>query len=686
MIHLLGIVLFSSGVGTAYFLNKKPKVQVADALPTLSTPSKALTQVEQAYSLEKEEASVNHYLRISGITLGVATVGHWLFPPVSLLSMPLLGYVGYPIFAEAHHNLKQRQVHISILDSMGFLIGIGVKLYILSAFAGLIYFTSAKLLFQSRNKTQQQFVDIFSGYTPTVWLLKEGVEVNVPLEQVLQGDRIIVNTGEMIPIDGVIEYGIASIDQHMLTGEAQPAEKTAGEPVFATTLVLAGRVVVRVEKTGMDTVAANITQVLARTDDYIADLQTRSEALANRSVLPTLGVSGVAWIATGPTAMLVVLTSNFSEVMQLNVALSMLNYLRIFSQAGLLIKDGRSLEQLPQVDTVVFDKTGTLTLEQPHVGAIYANASFTEQDVLYYAAAAEYRQTHPIARAILESAHQQNLTLPAIDSAEYKIGYGISVNLDGSRLQVGSRRFMQQVGISLTADFTDIERAAHEQGYSLIYVALGTTLCGVIELHPTVRPEARAVVEGLQKRGLEVHILSGDHAQPVKNLAEVLGVDGYIAETLPEDKSQVIAEMQARGKKVCFVGDGINDAIALKKAAVSVSLQDASTVAMDSAQVVLMNKNLLQLLDAFEVAQRFDRQQKWGITTTVVAPSLVTMGGAIFLGFGVPASLFLYCLSAVAGVGSSMLPLLQENPEKWHSNALQPTKIPSYDASALPKQ
>ena len=337
----------------------------------------------------------------------------------------------------------------------------------------------------------------------------------------------------------------------------------------------------------------------------------------------------------------------------------MLNYLRRAFQEGLLIKDGRSLEQLPKVDTVVFDKTGTLTLEQPHVGRIYPTKDFTEQEVLYYTATAEYRQNHPIAKAVLDAASSNGVELPEIDDAKYSIGYGISVNLDGRMVRVGSARFMSREKITLPKNFDAVEIDAHKEGKSLIYTALDGVLCGVVELCPTVRPEAGQVVRHLRQRGLKVYILSGDHEGPVKNLAAELGVDGYIAETLPEDKARVIEEMQESGKIVCFVGDGINDSIALKKAAVSVSPQDASRVAMDSAQIVLMNKNLGQLLDAFELAARFDFNQKLNINAGTIAPSIICMGGAIFGGFTVAGTLGFYCASIAMGVGSAVYPLLE---------------------------
>ncbi len=607
------------------------------------------------------EMDVDHYLEVSGAGLGLAVAGNLLFPPLGLLSLPIIGYATLMVFEDALHNLKKKKLHISVLDSTAICVGVATGSYVLSGVANIIYIGSLKMLYKTRNNTQRKLGDIFSGYKPVVWLLKDGVEISIPLEKACKDDLIVVNAGEMIPIDGVISDGVAAIDQQMLTGEAQPEEKTIGQRVFAATMVISGRITICVEKAGQETVAASIAAILENTDDYISNLQTRSERLANASVAPTIGVAGVSLLAAGPMSAWIVLSSNFSEVMRLTVPMTMLNYLNIASQNGLFIKDGRSMEQFNKVDTVVFDKTGTLTLDQPHVGAIYPYNGFSESEVLYYTAAAEYRQNHPIAKAVLAAALSRRVELPVIDDAHYTVGYGISVNLNGKLVRVGSRRFMREQDISIPTSFEGTEQVAHAQGYSLIYSAVDEALCGVTELRPTLRREAKQVVRSLQQRGFKVYILSGDHEGAVKNLANELGVDDYFASTLPEHKSLIIEELQQSGRTVCFVGDGINDSIALKKAVVSVSMHDASQIAMDSAQVVLMNKNLTQLLYAFDLAERFDTNQKMGISAGTVIPSVICMGGAMFFGLTITGTLTVYIASVAMGVTSSIFPLLNES-------------------------
>lgn len=343
--------------------------------------------------------------------------------------------------------------------------------------------------------------------------------------------------------------------------------------------------------------------------------------------------------------------------------MSMLNFLHICSQKRILIKDGRSLELLNDIDTIVFDKTGTLTIEQPTVSQITSLNGLSEEQLLIYAAAAEYKQTHPVAKAILTAAAERQLHVPTIDDAHYEIGYGVKVQLVadgevGKTIRVGSERFMALEGISIPADIKAQQTACHTHGYSLVMVAIDAELSGTIELRPTIRPEAKEVVERLQAAGKTVTIISGDHEMPTRQLAEELGIKQYFASTLPENKADLVVQLQQAGKKVCFVGDGINDAIALKKANVSVSLRGATTVATDSAQIVLMNEDLAQLTDLFEVAQEFKTNIDQGFLLTIV-PNLIGIAGTLFLGWGYLTAVLLGSAFWVPQLAHVMRPLYE---------------------------
>ncbi|MBF0288101.1 MAG: heavy metal translocating P-type ATPase [SAR324 cluster bacterium] len=614
--------------------------------------------IDQIESMDEE---TNHYFLVSSAGLGIAVAGVLFSPLLALLSLPITGYTSWPVFKTAYRSIfKERRLSISILDSTAIIVGIGSGYYMLSAFSNFIYFFAARLLNKTKNKTRNSLINIFQEQPTSVWLLKDNVEVSVPIESIQSGDCVVVDTGEIIPVDGIITQGIASIDQHILTGEAQAEEKTVNEKVFATTVVLTGRICICVEKTGKETIAAQIGEILNNTASFEEALQTRGEQIADKTVAPTLGVGALTLVTQGPYIALMALSSNFSEVIRLTTPLNMLNYLHIASQNGILIKDGRSLELLRQVDTIVFDKTGTLTLAQPHVTNIYSCHGLSEVELLAYAAAAEYKQNHPIARAILFAAEKRKISLLRIENAEYTIGHGIQVCSGGKTIRVGSARFILNENIAIPKLIQKLQNKSHEQGNSLVYVAVDNRLGGVLELQPSIRPEAKSIVQALRKNGLTSYIISGDHEQPTQRIAQELEIEHYFAETLPEEKANLIEQLQQEGRSVCFVGDGINDSIALKKATVSISLRGASTVATDTAQIVLMDTTLKQLAYVFELAGKFHNNQKVGIACSTI-PGIICTGGVFFSYLGLPSVLAFYNISAITGVGSAMLPLLQES-------------------------
>jgi Cu2+-exporting ATPase len=323
-----------------------------------------------------------------------------------------------------------------------------------------------------------------------------------------------------------------------------------------------------------------------------------------------------------------------------------------------LVKDGRALEKLHEVDTVVFDKTGTLTLEQPEVSHIHCCANWQETEVLTFAALAEYRQTHPVAKAILTAAEQHGLELTVPDDAAYAVGFGVQVNHQGKTIQVGSQRFMQQAEVAIPTMMETVKAHCQESGNSLIFVAVNGQLAGALELQAQLRPETVNMVRKLHQRGLKLCILSGDHRQPTEHLAKRLGIDDVFAEVLPEGKADKIRELQEAGRTVCFVGDGINDAIALQQADVSVSLRGATSVATDSAQIVLMTQSLQQLDQLFEIAYGFNKNLDQTMRMAYI-PGTVLIGGVFLLHFGMTAALVLYGGGVTAAMSKALSPLRQ---------------------------
>jgi P-type E1-E2 ATPase len=376
--------------------------------------------------------------------------------------------------------------------------------------------------------------------------------------------------------------------------------------------------------------------------------------------VPTLLTSALSLPLVGPYGALAILNAHFKHRMGIVAPISIMNFLNLASQSGILIKDGRTLDLLNQVDTIVFDKTGTLTKEQPYVGSIYTCAAYDANAVLTFAAAAEYKQTHPIAKAILQEARVRQLPLPNINEAEYKVGYGLSVAIGQQLVQVGSDRFMEMTGTVIPAAIRNTLECCYTQGHSLVLVAVDNQLVGAIELCPTMRPEVKTIITQLRQRHhiKSIYIISGDHETPTRRLAQELSIDHYFAKALPENKADIIEQLQHEGKFVCYIGDGINDSIALKKSQVSVSLRGASTVATDTAQIVLMDESLKQFVDLFDLAQEFDGNMRTSFMCLFI-PTLVGIGGVFFMSFGLVHTMILTSVGLSGGMLNAMVPLLK---------------------------
>jgi len=613
--------------------------------------------------IQEAEKTVDRYLQVAAASVAAATLGTLFFPPLKLVSGGIILYAAWPAFKGAVSDLFQkRKITVRHLDSVSLIGLIAGGYFLICSLTVTIFHASAKMMLKTEDRSRLLLANMFGEQPLTVWVIVDGREVEIPFEQLAAGATLVIRAGQMIPIDGVVTAGTASVDQHVLTGEAQPAEKQPGDKVFAATVVLAGRIEVGVEKTGAETAAAQIRNVLANTTDFRNAIQARWRDVADRSVLPTLGLAGLGLYFLGPASGLAVVNSNYVAVMKVASPLAMLNFLQRASLAGILIKDGRALEAISKIDTVVFDKTGTLTETQPQVGEIYTWGDTSTDEVLTYAAAVEARQSHPIAAAIVLAARQRNLARPDLENARYEMGYGIQARSNGRLIRVGSARYMAMEGLPLPPDFEDRRAKLQEQGASVVFVAFNDKLAGAIELRPTLRPEAKQVIEELTARGLTVYIISGDHVAPTRALASELGVDHFLAEVLPQDKSAKVALLQKEGRRVCFVGDGINDAIALKTASVSVSLRGASTLATDTAQIILMDESLRQLAQLFEIGTEYNANLKTLMSTTF-GPGLISLASVFLLGAGNGTALTLFNLSMIAGLVNGIWPALQQQGE-----------------------
>ena len=631
-------------------------------------------------SIEKERLKANRRMGLAIVAALLALLGG-IYPVFSIFGALGVLYLSRRMFVRTWKDFKLKHYLSANLVGLAMTMGmLASGQLVLAAFAGVMGSFFAKIIDKVEGGAQRQLINTFVEHPQQVWVLTDGVEIQLDFNAVQVDDVVVVNAGEVIPVDGTIHSGEASIDQHILTGESRPVEAATGDKVFASTLLLSGRINIRVTTAGKTTFAAKIGQLLNYTQSYKDTLITRGRKISDRFIPFTVGLSAVTLPLLGLNSATAVLWSGTGAAMGILGPVSSLVYSQILAHHGILIKDGRALESLRQVNTIIFDKTGTLTLEQPTVAIIHSFGEHSADTVLTYAAAAEYRQSHPIAKAILDKASEQRLELPESDEASYQVGYGIKVMVNGQVIRVGSSRFLQQQDICLPENIESIQRQAETNSHSLIYVSIDRHLAGILEMQPTIRPEAASVIRYLKQRGFKLAIISGDYEEPTRRMAETLGIENYFSETLPQHKAGLVKQLREEGDFVCFIGDGINDAIALKSAQLSISLKGASTAAIDTAEIIFMDGTLQHLELLFRFMDEFEGTMEKNFITSIV-PGILSIGGIYFLHFGVAAAMGLTYLGCFTGLGHSLLPLVKYQEAIWPPVPDKPSYFTTPDAS-----
>lgn len=653
---ILTLTLIGMGVGAWKSLQSK-KI----------SSHKSILKVEKEASLDtklsKDLEEVTTYQDISLVALTLTGLGAVVYAPLTLFAMPFLGYNLFQVAKQTYITIvKKNQIMLGVFEFISMFGGFITGYYFISSFAFFMYFSILKLILKTERSAHVDFSNIFSSLPQKVWLLKGSVELEVSLESLQKNDTIVIRAGEVIATDGIIVAGEGTFNESMLTGESQSIEKTKEDKVFASTLLLSGWVHVKVTKQGIDSTTGQIVQVLKNVAKNKTHLQSRGDKIVNEGAGVSMLSSALALPLLGLDTALALTYSGFGYQMRIASPLTMLNYIRIASSHGILIKDGRALEKLLEVNTIIFDKTGTLTTEIPLVTKVLSCSQLSKQELLQYASSAEQRQTHPIAKAILYKANEDRIINYKVENSNYTMGYGIQVIFESTNeksILLGSERFMKLNKITIPSNIQQIEEESSKKGSSLVYIANEKSLLGIIEVSPQIRKEVFSMVKKLHQMNKKLYIISGDKNEPTQHLAEALGIPNYYAQMLPEEKANVVEELQKHGKKVCFIGDGINDTVVLQKADVSISLHGASTIAMDVADILLIKPDLSLLPYLFEMSLKFDKQINNNMKLNTIS-SVSSVSAVLLLGMGYGGAVLFYYTTMGANIGYSMLPILEE--------------------------
>ncbi|HXW26891.1 MAG TPA: heavy metal translocating P-type ATPase [Xanthobacteraceae bacterium] len=552
---------------------------------------------------ELSPPSARTSLVLPTVSLALAFVAS---PLVRAINMPLMLWNAYPIALRAWRVWRREgRLNVDFLD----VLAITASLLQGNPLAGAIVTWLIKLGDLIRDLTaagsRRAIRELLEFQAKSAWIVRNGAVVCVPASELAVGDHVVVYPGEIISVDGEIVEGSALIDQKTITGEGLPVTRAAGEAVFAATVIRDGQLTIRATRVGAHTTAGQIAELVESAPVGDTRMQNHAERLADRLVTPTLALAaGTALVTADFDRFLSLVIVDYGTGIRVAAPTAMLSSMMQAARAGIVIKSGRHMERLAEVDAIVFDKTGTLTHGKPAVlDVITYQDHTTPAHLLGLAAAAETRLQHPVAEALRAKARQLAVNIPPCDESQYHLGLGVEGQVNGYYVHVGNERFMRRSDVNVRAAMRD-RAALDEQGYSSLYIAVDGVVAGLVPYADQVRAESRLVLERLHAMGIRDSVmLTGDNAVVARAVCRRLGLTRHFADMLPADKASAIQELQRGGNVVAMVGDGINDSPALSFADVGIAMKHGAEVAHESAHVVFMEDSLWKLVKAVEISR-----------------------------------------------------------------------------------
>ena len=499
--------------------------------------------------------------------------------------------------------------------------GIEPKVYYDTAAIIITLIILGKLLeARAKGETSEAIKKLMGLQPKTARVIRDGEEMEIPVEEVQIDDIVVVRPGEKVPVDGIVKEGHSAIDESMLTGESMPVSKKEGNEVFGATINKTGSFTFKATKVGKDTTLAQIIKLVEEAQGTKAPIQRMADKIAGifvPAVLVIATVTFLVWYIFGPSPALTFALVNFVAVLIIACpcALGLATPTAIIvgtgrgAENGVLIKGGESLEMAHKINTVVLDKTGTLTVGEPSVTDIISANGFSENDVLSCAAAAEKGSEHPLGEAMLRKAKEEGIHLPDLGDFDAIPGHGVRAKVNGKAVLLGNLKLMKDEGVEIMGLDKEVEKLSSE-GKTPMFIAIDGVAAGIIAVADTLKENSHYAIEKLHELGLEVVMITGDNSRTANAIAKQVDIDRVLAEVLPEDKAKEVKSLQDEGKTVAMVGDGINDAPALAQADIGIAIGTGTDVAMEASDITLITGDLMGVVTSIELSKRTMRTIK----------------------------------------------------------------------------